>query len=205
MAAVMAADGAAFEIQAGWRIATTFAPARAEELALRQTVGWGDASHMRKLELQGTPKALDELPGNPAIGTIVEVQGGAMCRVTPTRALLLGAGPDAFGPDVHVVDVTTQFVALRIGGPQSRELIARFCALDLRPHVTPPRSFRPGSVARTPGLVLCEATDRYVLLAGAALGEYLWTVVSDAGHSLGGRPVGAKAFDAAPVEEVTHA
>jgi len=88
-----------------------------------------------------------------------------------------------------VVDVTTAYAALRIAGPLARELFARFCALDLRPHVTPPGAFRPGSVARTPGLVLCEAPDTYFALVGAALGDYLWTVVEDAGHHLGGGPI----------------
>jgi hypothetical protein len=38
--------------------------------------------------------------------------------------------------------------------------------------------------------VLCEAPDRFVLLFGAALSEYMWTVVTDAGRSLGGGPAG---------------
>jgi sarcosine oxidase gamma subunit len=87
------------------------------------------------------------------------------------------------------VDVTSGYAALRIQGPLSRELFARFCALDLRPNVTPPGAFRPGSVARTPGMVLCEAENTYLALFGAAVGEYVWTVVEDAGRHLGGGPI----------------
>jgi hypothetical protein len=52
------------------------------------------------------------------------------------------------------------------------------------------RGLRPGSVARTPGLVIREDDERYLLLVGSAYGEYLWTVVADAAGHLGGGPIG---------------
>jgi sarcosine oxidase subunit gamma len=99
---------------------------------------------------------------------------------------------------VQVVDVTTQFCALRIEGPLALPLMARFCALDLRPAVAPPTALRPGSVARTPGLVIVEGPDQLLVLAGAAFAEYLWTVVSDAAGRLGGRPVRAQVLEGVP-------
>jgi glycine cleavage system aminomethyltransferase T len=105
------------------------------------------------------------------------------------------------------VDVRTQYAALLVAGPRARETIARFCALDLR-HARPGDRM-PGSIARTPGVLLVEGLDRYLLLFGAALSEYAWTVVSDAGRSLGGQPAGwdaATAFRAgAPAPQSTHA
>ena len=44
----------------------------------------------------------------------------------------------------------------------------------------PVGAFRPGSVARTPGYVLREDDERFLMLFGWALGEYVWTVVADA-------------------------
>src|SRR5215207_9576311 len=61
------------------------------------------------------------------------------------------------------LDVTTGFAALRLAGP----------------------------VARAPGGILCEARDRYLMLFGAAVGQYVWTVVEDAARHLGGGPAGA--------------
>ena len=73
-------------------------------------------------------------------------------------------------------------------------MIARFCALDLRPQVAPPGSFRPGSIARQPGMIIVEGEQRFLLLFGWAVGEYVWTVVDDAARALGGGPVGSGAL-----------
>ena len=88
---------------------------------------------------------------------------------------------------------------MTILGPLAREVYARFPAIDLRPQVTPVHGWRPGSVARTGGAILCEAPDRYLMLFGAALGRYMWTVVADACASLGGAPVGVDALEGATI------
>lgn len=171
------AAGARFEVRNGWNVAVDYAEPPRE-------TGWVDISHLRKLELQG-----DDVPGE--LGEAKREGDAWICQLTPTRALLLG-GDHAAPPEA--VDVTTCFAALTIFGPQAREVIARFCALDLRPRVAPPGSFRPGSIARQPGMLLVEHTDRFLLLFGWAVGEYVWTVVEDAARSLGGAPVGVEAL-----------
>lgn len=139
-------------------------------------------------------------------GLAAYAAGSWWCPVTPGRALVLGepaaaatlraeisqAAEGASGT-VSVVDVTCGLTALSLVGPQARELLARFCAIDVRPAVAPVASFRPGSVARTPGYVLVQAHDSLLVLVGWALGEYLWQVVADAAAGLGGGPVGAEA------------
>jgi glycine cleavage system aminomethyltransferase T len=129
------------------------------------------------------------------------------CPYTPTRALALcepGALPSLRarledGASAHegltsVIDVTTAFAAIAIGGPLAREVFARFTAIDLRDQITPLRGFRPGSVGRTPGAILREGEQRWLMLFGAALGQYMWTVVADAADRLGGGPVAADAL-----------
>jgi glycine cleavage system aminomethyltransferase T len=184
------AAGASFELRDGWNVATSYAG----EASALGAVGFSDCSHLRKFELQG---ALPELE----LGRATIDGDATWLPMTRTRALVLGGDPPA-----GALDVTTAFAALRLAGPLARETFARFTAIDLRPHVTEPGDWRPGSVARTPGGILCESEDRYLMLFGAALGQYVWTVVEDAARHLGGGPVGydalarAQAGDAASAE-----
>jgi glycine cleavage system aminomethyltransferase T len=170
------AAGARFELRGGWNVAGSYAGERAALGA----VAFADCSHLPKYELQAPP----ELP--PLEPRRATIDGeSTWLPMTATRALVLGGEP----PD-GALDVTTAFAALRLAGPLARETFARFTAIDLRPHVTGPGGWRPGSVARTPGGILCEAEDRYLMLFGAAFGQYVWTVVADAARHLGGGPVG---------------
>jgi glycine cleavage system aminomethyltransferase T len=172
--------GARFEVRGGWNVAVAY---DAEE-TLHRTVAWADVSHVPKLELHGRHELTP--------GLASRTNGAWWCPVTRDRTLVIGGTPDL--AEDHV-EVTTALAALIIAGPLARELFARFCALDLRPQATPLGGFRPGSVARTPGYVLREDTDRFLMLFGWALGEYLWTVVADAAEGLGGGPVGIDALD----------
>jgi glycine cleavage system aminomethyltransferase T len=167
------AAGARFEVRDGWNVAVSFP---GESL---DRVGFADVSHIRKYELQGDLPPLE-------LGRATVDGDQTWLPMTQTRALILGGEPPA-----GALDVTTGFGALRIAGPLARETFARFTAIDLRPQVTGPGDWRPGSVARTPGGILCEADHRYLMLFGAALGQYMWTVVDDAASHLGGGPVGA--------------
>jgi glycine cleavage system aminomethyltransferase T len=165
-----------FEVRDGWNVAVSY-PGESVD-----AVGFADASHLRKYELQG------DLP--PLEFGRATVDGDATwLPMTTTRALVLGGEPPA-----GALEVTTGFAALRLAGPLARDTFARFTAIDLRPQVTKPGDWRPGSVARTPGGILCEAEDRYLMLFGAALGQYVWTVVADAAGNLGGGPVGDDAL-----------
>ena len=188
------AAGAQFEQREGWNVAVRFDGTNAERARCRETVGFADMSHLTKIEIQGT------LPVDLDLGRATRSNGAWWCPYTAERAIVI-SDPSATG-----LDVTTAFAALAIAGPLARELFARFTAIDLRPQVTPVRGFRPGSVARTPGAVLREADDRFLMLFGSALGQYMWTVVADAAESLGGGPVGVDALDPLPeVLEAEHA
>jgi hypothetical protein len=43
-------------------------------------------------------------------------------------------------------------------------------------------------------MLIVEAENRFLLLFGWAVAEYVWTVVDDAARSLGGGPVGVEAL-----------
>jgi glycine cleavage system aminomethyltransferase T len=180
------AAGATIEQRDGWNVAVRF-EGESEHLA---TVAFADRSQLGKLELQGEHGL--------TLGEAVQREGAWWCPLTAERALVLcepgqTAGlRERFGNDA--VDLTSAMGALTIAGPLAPETFARFTAIDLRPQVTPLHGFRPGSVARTPGAILREAEDRWLMLFGAALGSYVWTVVADAAGGLGGGPVGADAL-----------
>ena len=192
------AAGARLEVRDGWSDAVGYDGAGG---AARRTVGWADVSHLGKLELQGPrddlARTVNAFTGAARLelGTAVRAAGAWWCPVWPEKVLVVAGVPplrdrlEEAGA-LSVVDLTCAHGALRVVGPQARETLARLTALDLRAASTPVGGFRPGSVARSPGFVLREGEDRFLLLFGAALGHYVWTQVADAARHLGGSPVG---------------
>ena len=214
------AAGGRLAVQEGWNVVSAYTDAHAERERLTSSVGFADRSSLTKLELQGAPDTLARVVGDASGGLVLtpglaspsagaRPPGAWWCPVTPGRVIVLaqaGAGAGlraalARAAERHdgrttVLDVSCGLAALALVGPGARELLARFCAIDVRGALTPPGSFRPGSIARTPGYLLVEAQDRLLVLIGWALGEYLWRVVADAAGHLGGGPVGAAALAA---------
>ena len=177
------AAGARIEQRDGWNVAVGFD----DEDRHRATVAFADRSHIGKLEVHGH-HGLELNRGTRR-------DDAWWCPMSAERALVL-CEPDRTAElreqlGDAVVDLTSAMGALTISGPLAPELFARFTAIDLRPDATPVHGFRPGSVARTPGAILREADDRWLMLFGAALGSYVWTVVADAAAGLGGGPAGA--------------
>lgn len=166
------AAGARIERRDGWNVVIT-----------DPATGFADRSHIRKLELHGRVDRILLEPGRAEL-----VDGAWWCPVTPTRTLVLGESEKqrdpVAGDGVTIIDVTCGLAALALIGQEAAELLARFCAIDVRPAVMPVGAFRPGSVARTPGYVLRTAPDALLVLVGWALGEYLWQVVEDAAGRL---------------------
>jgi glycine cleavage system aminomethyltransferase T len=184
--------GAHMELRDGWNVAASF---DGEEPRLRDTVGFADVSHLGKFEVNA--------PHDLEFGMAVRRDGAWWCPITRERSLVI-CDPKARPTLDGAIEMTTSYAALTVVGPQSREAFARFCALDLRPQSCPERAFRPGSVARTPGYVVREEGDRFLMLFGWALGRYVWEQVADAVKHLGGGPVGVDAL--APIEgELAHA
>lgn len=174
--------GASFELVDGFEVATGYA----DSGDYSGTVGFADRSHLVKLELNG-PRPHPLKPGRAE-----RIDNNWWCPVTPTRTLVLGrpsARAAAEETGAQIVDLTSALAALALIGPQANELLARFCAIDVRPQVTPVKGFRPGSIARTPGYLLKTREDELLIMVGAALGPYLWEVVADAAAHLGGGPV----------------
>ena len=211
-----AVAGARFATRDGWSVATDYGSPAQEAQACRDSGAWIDVSHLGKLEVQAAE--LGAIASACADGVQLELGRAARgadawwCPVTRTRMLVL-CQPQALGrlrdavtdaaartsEHASVTDVTSAFAALTLVGPLARDIFARFCAVDLRPEITPLAGLRPGSIARQPGIVLREADDRFLFLFGAAVAEYMWAVVEDAGRHLGAIPAGVDALD--PVDD----
>ena len=219
------AAGARMEQRDGWNVAVAFDGP--EEERLRETAAFADFSWLAKIEVQATAAELAAIVAvctsgeRLELGRATRAESAWWCPFTAERAMVLC--PPSIAVDLRerveqaagavrgltsVVDVSTAHGALAIVGPLAREVFARFTAIDLRPNVTPVGAFRPGSLARVPGAIIREDGDRYLMLFGAALGRYVWTVVSDAAAHLGGGPVGVDALEpigARAVEARIHA
>jgi sarcosine oxidase gamma subunit len=194
------AAGATLEQRDGWNVAVGFE----RDQRHLETVAFADRSQIGKLELFGEHglelgKAHPAHSAEPSAAGLADRRGDAWwCPTSSDRALVL-CEPDRTAAlreelGAGAVDLTSAMGALTIAGPLAREVFARFTAIDLRPQVTPVHGFRPGSVARTPGAILREAEDSWLMLFGAALGSYVWTVVADAAAGLGGGPVSVDAL-----------
>ncbi len=202
-----AASGAICEERDGWEVAVSFP---GEDFSV---VGFADVSHLGKIELQAAAEDLAAIVAAATggasleLGTATRARAAWWCPYSPTRAVVLCSPADTAALRDHltasaadanglasVVDITAAQGAMTILGPLAHEVFARFTAIDLRPQVTPVHGWRPGSVARTGGAILCEAPDRYLMLFGAAFGQYMWTTVADAAEHLGGGPVGVDAL-----------
>ncbi len=122
--------GARFEVRDGWNVAVEFGAGGSGSAGNGDTVGWADVSHLAKVELQGSSDTIQELP----FGTAVRRDDAWWCRLTQTRALVIGKRPELNGADdLDVLDVTCNFAALTLVGPLARETFARFCALGPAP------------------------------------------------------------------------
>jgi aminomethyltransferase len=215
------AAGGRIETRHGWRVAVGYGYEEGEREACRATVGVGDVSWLGKLELQGPAPdvaAVGAAAGAPEIELGRATGDGdpwwcpfsarrvlAVCPPSSAPALRESLEDAAADRPVSVTDLTCALAAIALVGPLARDALARLSAIDLRPRVTPDASFRPGSVARVPAMVLREHGDRYVLMFGSAYAQYMWTQVTDAAEPLGGLTVGVAALEPAAEEVVARA
>jgi heterotetrameric sarcosine oxidase gamma subunit len=198
------AAGATSSVRDGWEVVDSFGDPGAERALCAERAGFADRSELGKLELQRPASA----PSSEFDARVAAREAwGWRCPVRPDRELRLCSA--AATADVrkrssaegHVVDLTGSLSALTIAGPLAREVFAQFCALDLREASLPIGGFRPGSVARSPGFVLREGPERFLVLTGTGHAQYVWETVAAAVVTVGGGPVGSAVLPPLEVED----
>ncbi len=204
------AAGGRIEVREGWRVAADYGSVDRELEACAESVGVGDVSWLGKLELQGPAPEVAAVGAAAGAG---EVELGraaegpetwwcpfsarrllAVCEPSRAPAVRDALADPASGRAVTMTDLTCALAGIALVGPRARDVLARLTAIDVRPDITPEASFRAGSVARVPAMVLREHGDRYVLMFGAAYARYMWAQVTDAAEPLGGVTAGADAL-----------
>jgi heterotetrameric sarcosine oxidase gamma subunit len=205
-----AAAGGQTEVRDGWEVVTSFGDPAAEAAACADSVGFADLSSLGKLELQAPAALLERAAGALELGTAERRESAWLCPVAPGLRLELHPAGGAQArresleaAGVRTCDLTASLGAISVCGPRATETIARFSAIDTRPKSFPVSGFRPGSIARTPGYLLREGEERFLILFGAAYGAYFWETLATAAAGLGGRPVGLDAL--AETSEVSNA
>lgn len=84
-----------------------------------------------------------------------------------------------------VVDVSSGYTTIEIRGPETRDLLARGCAVDLHPRV-----FGPGQCAQTllakaqVTIVKVGSPPRFHVIVRRSMAEYLWRWLDDAARDL---------------------
>jgi sarcosine oxidase gamma subunit len=147
-----------------------------------------DASQLGKIEVRAPSTELDAAVGVEDWGATRRDGEAWVARLTPTRALVLCPGDEVVARlaslNAAAVDLTCNWAAVRVGGPQRLDLFARLSDLDGRPKSLPAGAVVSGPVAECAGIVLNEG-DALLLLVGWEYGAYLWEAALDLGEPLG--------------------
>ena len=88
---------------------------------------------------------------------------------------------------------------LALTGASVPEMLAKVCAVDMRPHKFPNHRIAQTSIARTNGVITRHdlgQTPCFYVLADSASADFLWPCLLDAMAEFKGAPVGLKTLQA---------
>ena len=213
------AMGAVMADADGWQLPVRYGDASREAAWLRETVGVADVSPIGKVRVVGADAAqavktllpeAEELP----IGSVSEAdspleRGGKLlaARLAPDEFVALtpaGVAPHAVdamqsAPSncAYAIDVTSGLCGVAIVGPATQNMMSRITETDTSPRALPDLSCVQSRFADIQGLLLRRDVNgivMYQLYAGREFGEYLWEVLIETAHEVGGGPVGTEAL-----------
>ena len=213
------AMGAVMADADGWQLPAHYGDASREAPWLRETVGVADVSPIGKVRVVGDDAAKSVatlLPkaGELSLGSVNEAdspleRGGKLlaARLAPDEFMMLtpaGVAPlaiDAIRPDdpgcAYAIDVTSGLCGVAIVGPATLGMMSRITETDTSPRALPDLSCIQSRFADVQGLLLrrdVNGIPMYQLYASREFGEYLWEVLIETAHEVGGGPVGTQAL-----------
>lgn len=213
------AMGAIMDDADGWQLPAHYGDASREAVWLRETVGVSDVSPIGKVRVVGgdaaqAVKALLPGAGGLPIGSVSEAdspleRGGKLlsARLAPDEFVVLtpaGVAPFAVNTMqsgrwncAYAIDVTSGLCGVAIVGPATQEMMSRITEIDTSPRALPDLSCVQSRFADVQGLLLRRDVNgiaMYQLYTGREFGEYLWEVLIEATHEVGGGPVGTEAL-----------
>ena len=213
------AMGAVMADADGWQLPAHYGDVSGEAAWLRETVGVSDVSPIGKVRVVGEDASravatlLPQADGL-SIGLVSEAdspleRGGKLlaARLAPDEFLVLtpaGVAPHAIngmhsGPSncAYAIDVTSGLCGVAIVGPGTQNMMSRITETDTSPRALTDLSCIQARFADVQGLLLRRDVNgiaMYQLYVSREFGEYLWQVLIETAHEVGGGPVGTQAL-----------
>ena len=208
--------GARFEALNGFAVATDFGRDAADEATQAESLGLADLTPLPRIGFKGWNIAPWLAGSGAAMGeasnrAYAQADGTRIARLAPGEALVL-AGHTGEGPLIETLGKAWSMAAadgcyrvsrdetscwLLLTGAHAPSMLAKVCAVDLRP-----QAFAPGDIAQTNVARLNVIAIRgdigevpaFDLITDVASAVYLWGALLDAMAEYDGAPVGLGAL-----------
>ncbi|MDE0052262.1 MAG: hypothetical protein OXO52_20950 [Rhodospirillales bacterium] len=212
----LAAHGARFEALNGFAVATDFGREAADEARRAESLGLADLTPFPRIGFKGWAIApwlagCGAGMGEESNRAYAQADGTRIARLAPGEALIL-AGRSGEGPLIDTLDKAWSTAEadgcyrvardetscwLLLTGAHAPSMLAKVCAVDLRPRVFAPDAIAQTNVARLNVIVIrgdIGDVPAFDLITDVASAVYLWGALLDAMAEYDGVPVGLGAL-----------
>ena len=210
--------GARFEVVNGFAIARDFGRDDADEAAQAESLGLADLTPFPRIGFKGWAIApwltgCGAEVGEASNRAYAQADGTRIARLAPGEAFVL-AGRTGEGPLIETLGKAWSMAEadgcyrvardetscwLLLAGAHAPAMLAKVCAVDLRPQVFAPDDIAQTNVARLNVIVIRSdigEVPAFDLITDVASAVYLWGALLDAMAEYDGAPVGLAAIRA---------
>ena len=206
----------------GWQRPSQYTSVERELETVRKAGGLCDISPLGKLYIQGSdidallqsvfPEA-SSLEINGATVSVLSGQDGHMARVVVCRfsgdevfisttsdtvSLVAQAVNEHLAGCAHMVNMTSNYAAIKVAGPLSARLLAKMTDLDISSFVFPDLTCAQCQIAEVYSIIVRwdqGGVPSYDVCFGREFGEYMWEALLGAGQEYGIAPFGVEALN----------